>query len=85
MNRHSLVDARLHIERKHIAKCPKPSSCQRVVPNDMQGIQKNFGPQITREKPRFGAVLHAQEFQSAIARLALGYQKNPDQRASDGQ
>ena len=59
MNRHRLVNASLHVEGKHIAKCPKPGSGQRVVSNDMQGIQKDFGAQITLKKSHFCPVLHA--------------------------
>ena len=38
MNRHRLIDARLHIERKNIAKCPKSGSREWVISNDMQRI-----------------------------------------------
>ena len=85
MNRHRLVDACLHVERKNIPECPEPRPSDRVVPDDMQGIEKNFGPQIAREELGLGRLLHTQEVQNTIAGLTLGYQKNPNQRAGNGE
>ena len=85
MNRHRLVDACLHVKRKNIPECPESRPGERVVPDDMQGIEKNFGPQVAREELWLRRLLHAQEVQNTIAGLSLGYQKNPDQRADDNE